>query len=88
MANHDYQYDINKLITKDETGVISSFALQLDSILHDNEPLNETGLKVLDETFKLLLEITSFSKKDCSDDYEEGYREGYSDAEYGNHSIY
>lgn len=59
MRMHEYQYDINTLIAKDEAGLISSFALQLDSILTDGEPLNETGMKVLDETLKLLHELTN-----------------------------
>lgn len=58
-TTHEYQYDINSLLAKDEAGAISSFALQLESILSDNEPLNETGLKVLDETLKLLHDLVS-----------------------------
>ena len=83
MRMHQYQYDINTLIAKDEAGLISSFALQLDSILTDGEPLNETGLKVLDEALKVLNELASLSTKDCTDDYEEGYRDGFTDAENG-----
>lgn len=63
-TTHEYQYDINSLLAKDEAGAISSFALQLESILSDNEPLNETGLKVLDETLKLLHDLVSVNHND------------------------
>lgn len=83
MVNQDFQYDINSLIAKDEAGVISSFALQLDSILSNGEQLNETGFRVLDETFKLLYEIVSSGDRNTYDTFAEGYREGYGDAENG-----
>ena len=89
MTNHDYTYDINRLIEKDgETGAIASFALQLDSILYSNEPLNETGYKVLDEALKLLLELAEASTSYNPSEFEEGYREGYDDAQFGNHPQY
>lgn len=88
MKNHEYQYEINSLLAKDEAGVISSFALQLESILLDGEELNQTGIKVLDESLKLLHELLSNGKQDCTSEYEEGYRDGFGDSENGHHPQY
>lgn len=87
-TTHEYQYDINSLLAKDEAGAISSFALQLDSILSDNEPLNETGIRLLDETIRLLHDLISDAQQSSSNEYEESYMEGYGDCENGFHPKY
>lgn len=53
MKTHEYQYDISTLLTKDSTGLVSSFVLQLDSILAEGG-ITETTQKIVDETMQFL----------------------------------
>ena len=69
MTPHDYQYDINELLTKDSTGVASGFLLQLDSILAEDE-VNKTSQRILDETMQFLNSLIG-----------NGYQENYQNAE-------
>lgn len=59
IKSHEYQWDINQLLSRDETGLVSSFVLQLDSILSQMSTVSTTELKILDETIKFLYDITS-----------------------------
>ena len=55
---HDYQYDINMIITKDNSnGVITSFALQLDDILSQTNFESPEHVRFVEETFRFLHEL-------------------------------
>jgi len=79
MNSHDYQYDINTLLQKDGDGLISSFVLQLDSILSENDLSTSTEQKLVDEVVRFLHDLTGTGTD--NDSYAEGYREGYEDCE-------
>lgn len=87
MKTHDYQYDINKLLSKDGNGLISSFVLQLDSILSESDTTSPTEQKLVDELVRFLHDL---SEEDHAEDgsYVEGYREGYGDCENGDNPEY
>ena len=58
-----YQYDINKLLTMDETGLVSSFVLQLDSILSESTLESPTEQRLVDETIRFLYDhLTTVSE--------------------------
>ena len=67
---HDYQYDINKLLTMDETGLVSSFVLQLDDILSQSTLASPTEQRLLDETIRFLYDLTSTSSQEENYIYE------------------
>lgn len=56
---HDYQYDINQLLTMDGTGLVSSFVLQLDDILSQSTFTSPTEQRLVDETIRFLYDLTS-----------------------------
>lgn len=82
MKTHDYQYDINTILSKDENGLVSSFVLQLDSILSESDITTQTEQKLLDELVRFLHDLTG-GKSSNEDSYIDGYREGFSDCENG-----
>jgi len=57
MNTQNYQQNINTLLTKDETGLVSSFALQLDSILSENNLSTDTEHKLMGETINFLHDL-------------------------------
>lgn len=61
---HDYQYDINKLLTMDETGLVSSFVLQLDDILSQSTFTSPTEQRLVDETIRFLYDIASTQEEE------------------------
>lgn len=54
---NNYQQHINNLLTKDETGLLSSFVLQLDSILSENRLTTDTEHKLVGETINFLHDL-------------------------------
>lgn len=83
MKAHDYQYDINTLLQKDGDGLVSSFLLQLDSILLESDMTSPTEQKLVDELIRFLHDLSGTTVDDSHDSYVEGYREGYGDCENG-----
>lgn len=63
---HDYQYDINKLLSMDETGLVSSFVLQLDDILSRTTFQTNEHLQFVDETIRFLYDHLSVNADDFS----------------------
>lgn len=59
-----YQYDINQLLTMDETGLVSSFVLQLDDILSRTTFQSTEHLQFVDETIRFLYDHLSTKKDD------------------------
>lgn len=61
---HDYQYDINKLLSMDETGLVSSFVLQLDDILSQSTFTSPTEQRLVDETIRFLYDLTTSTQEE------------------------
>ena len=78
---HDYMYDINKLLSMDETGIASGFVLQLDSILSESDLQSPTERRLVDETIRFLYdvmggEISSLAEGIRYKAYKDGQRDG------------
>lgn len=57
IKGHNYQYDINKLLSMDETGLVSSFVLQMDDILSESTFTSPTEQRLVDETIRFLYDV-------------------------------
>lgn len=57
MKTMNYQAQISQLLTKDETGLLSSFVLQLDSILSESSLTTDTEHKLMGETINFLHDL-------------------------------
>lgn len=64
IKGHNYQYDINKLLSMDETGLVSSFVLQMDDILSESTFTSPTEQRLVDETIRFLYDHLTTIKDD------------------------
>ena len=64
IKGHNYQYDINKLLSMDETGLVSSFVLQMDDILSQSTFTSPTEQRLVDETIRFLYDHLTTIKDD------------------------
>ena len=59
-----HNYDINKLLSMDETGLVSSFVLQMDDILSESTFTSPTEQRLVDETIRFLYDHLTTIKDD------------------------
>lgn len=54
-----YQFEISQLLSMDETGLLSSFVLQMDSIISESSLESPTERRLIEETIQFLYSLSS-----------------------------
>lgn len=54
-----YQFEINQLLSMDETGLLSSFVLQMDNIISESSLESPTERRLIEETIQFLYSLSS-----------------------------
>lgn len=66
IKGHNYQYEINELLSMDDTGLVSSFVLQIDNILSKTTFQSNEHLQFVDETIRFLYDHLSVKSDNYS----------------------